>query len=293
MKSLKIVPLFLIALASMGCSGGAADQASTPASVGSSSGSAGKKGAMENDNGLSDSRPSPKLASQNFSPKAVSRSVIRNGSLTVRVADVEAAERKITAWVTESGGFVSTSDSTNLSEPSPTLNMTLRVPVSRFDAAFQTIENMGARMAKKISGEDVTADAVDLDARLGIMRAQEQSFRNSLARMSDQSGAYDMQTRLMDLRGQIESLTSQRKKLADLATLSTLEVTLVGSAKGMAQTEDSGWAREAWNSATSALGAVLQVLGSFLIVAIVFCPVWFPVVFFGWRAVRKSALKGA
>lgn len=277
MRFARMSCLGLVVIAAVGCAGGNGE---TAASADSQPSSTAKQGSAENTKGLQEASASVKRTSPNFGAQPSARSVIRNGSLTVRVGDVEAAERKITNWVTLQGGFVATSDSSNLSEASPTLTMSLRVPVSRFDQAFSTIESMGTRLAKKISAEDVTSKVVDLDARLGIMRAQEQSFRNALARMSDQSAAYDMQTRLMDLRGQIESLTSQRKTLGDLASLSTLDVTLQGSAKGLAQTDDTGWAQESWNTATSALGSVMRVLGSGLIMVGVFSPLWLPGVFY-------------
>lgn len=269
--ALPILALFLI-----GCSAGGAEEATsaTPAPA--------------------SDQPAAKLASQPTDPRmktaaTVRRAVIRNASLEVRVENVEQAERSVNAYVASRGGFVVSSESSDLNEASPTISLKIRVPVGDFDAAMLTFEGLGKRLSKKVSGEDVTAQLVDLDARLKIMRAQEDSFRNMLSKASSQSEGLDLQTRIMELRGQIESLSAQRKATGDLAALSTIELRLVGQTKGIVDTEDKGWAQESWNSATNVLGTVVRGVGTLGIFLLVLAPLWLPIGFFAWRAYRQGA----
>jgi len=92
----------------------------------------------------------------------------------------------------------------------------------------------------------------------------------------------------MSLRADIESLAAQRAKMADLAALSTFDLTLVGESKGMADHQDNGWAQQSWNSSTSMFVTVFRGLGSFLIFAIVFSPFWVPAAFLIRRGLRKG-----
>ena len=265
----------ILALVLIGCSAGGADEAASPAATPDSE------------------QPQARLANQPTDPRmkeaATSRrAVIRNASLQVRVENVEQAERKVNAYVASRGGFVVSSESTDLNEASATISLKIRIPVADFDSAMLTFEGLGRRLSKKVSGEDVTAQLVDLDARLKIMRAQEDSFRNMLSKASTQNEALDLQTRIMELRGQIESLGAQRKSTGDLAALSTIELSLVGQTKGIVDTEDKGWAQESWNSATNVLGSLVRGLGTIGIFLLVLAPIWLPLGLLGWRALKGA-----
>jgi hypothetical protein len=99
----------------------------------------------------------------------------------------------------------------------------------------------------------------------------------------------------MNLRSDIESMAAQKASLADLAALSTIELRLVGEAKGMGLTADKTWAQESWNASTSALGSALRVFGSLAIFGAVFSPFWAPIAYLFVRAIRKkpaSAISG-
>lgn len=232
-----------------------------------------------------------KLASTTNNPAmkaaAVKRAVVRNGSLTIRVPNVEEAEKKANAFVTKGGGFVASSESTDLTENAPTITLKVRYPADGFDTAIVFFESLGKRLGKKVSGEDVTAQLVDFDARMKIMRAQEDSFRVMLAKASDTSTAAEIQSRIMELRGQIESLSAQRSTMGDLAALSTIDLTLTGDTKGIAEIDDKGWVQETWNSSTALLGGLFKSLGVFVIFAVVLSPIWIPIAWFLRRSLRS------
>ncbi len=282
MKRIRGILPFLIVLAALstGCSAG--DASAERSAVGAT------------DSTTVANTSETKLASQpTIDPKLknavqTQRAVIRNGSLSVRVPDIEKTEKQVNDYVRQLGGYISNSESSDLSSTAPTISMSVRIPVAKFDSALEYFEQLGTRMEKKVSGEDVTSKIVDFEARLKIMQAQEDSFRNMLSKSRNSQESLDLQTRLMNLRSEIESLSAQRKTLSDLASLSTIELTLISESRSIAQTNDQGWAKESWNSATTLMANVLRIAGSVLIFFVVFAPFWAPVAYLIWRSLKKG-----
>ena len=272
-KSSWFFAALLISIALAGCAG----EDAAPTATLDTNAQGGKVASVENVKGL------------NPDHSTGSRAVVKSGALTVRVSDPEAAERKVDAYVSSKGGFVAKCESTDLADDHASIHMELRVPVSEFDAAIRAFEDLGARLSKKVTGEDVTGEVMDLTARAKIMRAQASAMRNLLAKSNRQSEMDDLRNRLMSLQGDIESLDARQKAVGGLAALSTFELTLVGEAKGLTAIDSKGWARESWNTATMLLGTVLRVLGTLAIYLLVFAPIWLPVGFFAWKGVRLSA----
>ena len=78
--------------------------------------------------------------------------------------------------------------------------------------------------------EDVTSTVVDLEARIQNLQASETQYRTILAQAVKIEDILAVQTRLDDVRGQIEQLQAQHKELSGLASLATLTVTLMPGA---------------------------------------------------------------
>lgn len=205
----------------------------------------------------------------------VQRSVIRSAGLTVRVKNVEQAEKAADGFVSKAGGYVEGAESNDLSSSEAQITMTARVPVGAFDGVLAQFESLGIRVKKTISGKDVTGQVLDYDARLKTMRAQEEVYRNQLRQSRSLDAEENLQQRLMELREQIESTTAQLKGLSELSALSTIELTLSQSMEaGASQPQDAGWAQESWAQAKGAGFGFYRGVVVVLMWAIVFCPLW-------------------
>ncbi len=239
----------------------------------------------------------PSLVSQlrgntppSVAPKEVPiRQVIKNGKLEVRVDNVEESEDKAVKLVNGVGGYVDSAESKDLASATPRLTMKVRVPASQFDSVMQSLEGLGVRTSKSVRTEDVTASLVDMGARLKIMLAQEEVYRRMVARATGNQEMIEAQSKLMELRSQIESLQAQHQTMSKLAALSSIELALQqGSEGAVAATADPNWARESWGASLSTLGNVGRVLGSGVIWIGVFAPIWLP----GALLLRALARKG-
>ena len=117
----------------------------------------------------------------------------------------------------------------------------------------------------------MTSAVVDLEARITNLQASEVQYRALIAKAVKIEDILAVQTRLDDVRGQIEQLQAQHKELTGLADLSTLTVTLVPTA--LQQTAGSWDPGKTVADAFAALVGVAQAIGNG---SIWFAIVWLP-----------------
>ena len=118
-------------------------------------------------------------------------------------------------------GFVSTSTTR---ERAGTLE--IRVPADNFDETLGGLRALGDVAVQRITGQDVTAEYVDLQARLRI----ERSRRAVLLRLMDQAVTIEqtirVQNALDETQLRIEQLQGTIRLLDDRVALATVEVSL-------------------------------------------------------------------
>lgn len=279
---MRAVPFVVVALVLAGCGSGAVRDASLDAVAKAparpESFAAGKAAVGDS---------AAKLAS-NVTP-AAPRLMVRDASLTLRVKGVEAAERRVAEVARSVGGDVEASQGSDLAGPNPSLSMTLRVPESRFDAAVAGLEGLGTRLDKTISTEDVTAQAVDLDARTKSLRVQEEAYRAILANARRIPDVLEIQERLTGVRTEIEQIVAQRRTLGDQAARSKIVVTLQQALTPAAPAPDPDWVAQTWGSATGALREFGRGFASLGLWSVAMLPIWLPTLFlasWAWRRFR-------
>lgn len=217
---------------------------------------------------------------------AVRRDIIRKAGLTLRVDNLEDKERRVAAISREVGGYVESVTSSDLDSAQPTMSLTLRVPADRFDGALGALEQLGTRLAKSIESQDVTAQLVDLEARLRTMAAEEETYRRLLKQTNKVKDILEVQQRLGDIRAEIESMAAQRKALAAMAAYSTITLSLERQAIPHGAPKDPNWFAQTWGESTTALGSAFRAVAAVLVWLVVFSPVWVPILLLVRRALR-------
>jgi hypothetical protein len=152
--------------------------------------------------------------------------VIRTGSLALVVATgaVQSTTVKLTSLATGLGGYVQSSDSS--STDSPTASMTLRVPVAYFNQLVADAEGLGKVTSLTTSGQDVTAQSVDLAAQIQALQASINQYLEILTKAETISDILAVQQQIDGLQSQLNQLQGQQKVLNDQTSYSTLSVTL-------------------------------------------------------------------
>jgi hypothetical protein len=167
---------------------------------------------------------------------AAGRKIISNADLNLELSDPADGQRKIVRIAQAHSGFVVNSDvshrdSEDQTKPETTVNIVVRVPSDQFDAAVDEIKSIGNRVRQdKITGQDVTEEFYDLEARIKAKRALEAQFMEIMKQAHTVNDALQVQIQLAEVRTEIERLEGRRRYLEDQSSLSTITVTLASPA---------------------------------------------------------------
>jgi hypothetical protein len=168
----------------------------------------------------------------NTASQAIERKIIRNANLTVEVTSPADNQRKITSIAELHQGFVVTSEATqriteDKGKPEVTINLVVRVPAAQFNQVMEEIRAAAIRVIQeKITGQDVTEEFIDLEARIKNQKALEGQFLEIMKRAGKVEDALEVQRQLADVRTEIEKLEGRRRFLENQASLSTINITL-------------------------------------------------------------------
>lgn len=218
--------------------------------------------------------------------------IIKTGEISLEVPNVTTALARVRAMALDLGGYVGGSQAGTRDEAA---TLTLRIPADTFEEALTRLHALdGDVVVEATKEQDVTSTIVDLEARLANLKASETQYRVLLGQAVKIEDILAVQTRLDDVRGQIEQLQAQHKEVTGLADLSTLTVTLIPSALQQAAGRwDPG---KTVGDAFAALVDVGQNVGDGVIW---FAIVWLPVliglgivVLLAWRFVPGLRSRG-
>ncbi len=107
------------------------------------------------------------------------------------------------------------------------VNLVVRVPALQFDQVMEEIRGVANRVVQeKRTGQDVTEEFIDLEARIKNQKALEVQFLEIMKRAGKVEDALEVQTQLADVRTEIEKLEGRKRFLENQASLSTINVTL-------------------------------------------------------------------
>lgn len=161
--------------------------------------------------------------------------LVRTGTFSLEVEDVDASLTTLTNVMKSQGGYIS--GSYRYTDTStPYLTVTFRVPAVSFDAAVLALRAEGEVLSEQISTYEVTMQLVDLEARLRNLRASEAALLELMTRATTVSDVLSVQTQLTAVRSDIESYDAQRAAIADQVAMTTISVMIspIGSSIGNA-----------------------------------------------------------
>jgi hypothetical protein len=150
---------------------------------------------------------------------AAQRLLVRRAAMGLDVTDVPQSAARTQAMAIGAGGFVEMDQRSDR-----WAQLMLRVPEPRLDGLLDAIGQLGRVTTRSASSEDVTARAIDVEARLRTLEASRDRLRELLARASALGDVLTVERELARVQAEIESLQGQLTHLRSVAAMAELQV---------------------------------------------------------------------
>ncbi|NOT64376.1 MAG: DUF4349 domain-containing protein [Acidobacteria bacterium] len=232
-----------------------------------------------------------KVDASQSAAQAFDRKIIRNGNLEIELDQPEVAQRKAATIAETNGGFVVTSEARK-TDGSVFVNVVLRVPAANFNTVIELLRSQlgdkagGKILQDKISGQDVTEEFLDLEARIKTKKALEDQFLVIMRSAHKVEDALEVQRQIAEVRGEIEQMEGRRRFLENQAALSTITMALHTPAPVRLASSPKGFwfqVRQAFaNGVDNALGIVLGVIQFVLLMIPILVLIVLPVAAVFW-----------
>lgn len=176
-------------------------------------------------------------------PATVGNNLVANGPMIIRTAQLnlitkefDKARANLEAVLKRHRGYVGELKVGGSTGSGRTLTATLRVPADQLDATLTEVKTIGRVESESQSGQDVTSQYVDLQARLSNARNTEQRLtdllRNRTGKLSD---VLEVEQELDRVRGEIEQMEAERKTMTNQVSYATLNATIAEDYKAQLQ----------------------------------------------------------
>ena len=198
------------------------------------------------------------------------RQVVTTATASLAVEDPLEGARRVSELVEDAGGRVEERSEQAASGRDDVrgaaADLVVRVPADALTDVLADLEDLGDVVNVSVSRSDVTATAVDLDARISALQTSVARLQALMDAAATTEALLAAEEALSERQGKLEALQSQRALLADQVELSTLSVHLepfgvapAGGPDGFLDGLGTGW-----RALTAALSASLVVLGVLL-----------------------------
>jgi hypothetical protein len=154
------------------------------------------------------------------------RKIIQHASLRIEVEDFKSSYDSVIDIVERYNGFISDSQLYVSRTGRKSGDITIRVPADKFLVVIAEIGHLGAVKSKRISGEDVTEEYIDLRARLNNSKRHERRLLEILDMANNTKEVLEVERELWRVRGEIERLTGRMNYLENRVELATVSVSL-------------------------------------------------------------------
>ena len=149
------------------------------------------------------------------------------------------------------------------------------VPAAHFDATIDELAKVGKVQSEHITGSDVSAQYVDLRARLANAEAQHNAMLALLTKAQNINDIIAVQNQIGQITAQIEQLKGQIKYLDDNTSYSSISVTMAesGAPAPTAKADSWGFATALSDAAHNFVTTInyfvtgLGAIGPFLVLA--------------------------
>jgi hypothetical protein len=210
--------------------------------------------------------------------EAMNRKIIKDAEVTLEVDSPIETQSRVTSIAEAHGGFVVTSESKQRSSNDPSqrvvdVSLIIRVPSSQFGPTRDEIMGLSKNVLdKKTTGQDVTEEFIDLEARIKTQLALEAQFMEIMKQAHKVGDALEVQRQIAEVRTEIEKLEGRKRFLENRSSLSTITVNLKSPTTILVTT--SGFGREVKEAAKESVAVAREIILFLIRFVIVMFPVF-------------------
>ena len=177
-----------------------------------------------------------------------------------------------------------------------TLDATLHIPADQRDAAITEIKKLGRVESESQTGEEVTSQYVDLEARLSNARHTEQRLTDMLRQRTGKlSDVLAVEQEISRVRGEIEQMEAQKKTLTARVEFLTLDVKLTEDYRAQLQVAPDSILGRFRNAAIAGYKSVIDGAVNLVLFLLAYGPmllIWAALLFFparlAWKRFRRN-----
>jgi len=222
--------------------------------------------------------------------------IIRTADLSLITKEFDKARENLEAILKRHRGYVGELKAGGSTGSGRTLSATLRVPADQLDATLSEIKTLGRVESESQSGQDVTSQYVDLQARLTNARNTEQRLTDLLRdRTGKLSDVLAVEQELDRVRGEIERMEAERKNMSNQVSFATLNATISEDYKAQLQVVPPSTSTRLSNAAVDGYRSMVDGVVSLALFLLSNGPsllLWGAILFMParmlWKKVRRS-----
>lgn len=221
------------------------------------------------------------------------RLVIRTAQINLSVEDVGSAVSSVRDLALTKGGFVFASSS-YVADERQYAQVTIKVPAAQFDSTMNDLRNapfVDEVEREESSSQDVSAEFVDNESRLAVLRETQARFLALLEQAETVEDILRLEYELQNVRSEIEQIQGRQNYLENATELSTITVSLAPAGAPAAPRTASGSFsvvdvfERAWEHSRGAIEGSLVVIITLSIYAAFMLP-FAIIAWFVYRTIR-------
>ncbi|OFW21086.1 MAG: hypothetical protein A3G21_14290 [Acidobacteria bacterium RIFCSPLOWO2_12_FULL_66_21] len=199
--------------------------------------------------------------------------VARTAAIHVVVANVDLARADLTRFLAAHRGYISHLDLSGEPPASRVLTVTVKVPSAELEATLTALRGFGRVVNETQGSEDVTAQSVDLDARLSNARRTEQRLAAVLdGRQGRVADILEVEREIARVRGEIEQMEAERTRLTGRVDFAAVDLRIEEERRAGLAPSRPPFTRELANAAVDGYQAAVSVVTGFLLLVLRLAP---------------------
>jgi hypothetical protein len=208
----------------------------------------------------------------------IDRKIIRNADLTMEVASTTDAQHRVVSIAEAHGGFVVTSEAKQRESAEPSkrtldIKLVVRIPENQFGPSLDEIRGLASNLTEeKVTGQDVTEEFIDLEARIKTQKALEAQFLQIMKQAGKIADALEVQRQIADVRTEIEKLEGRKRFLENRSSLSTITVN-IEAPKAIVVVSTTGFGRNIRDAVSDSVDVGSAIVLFFVRFAIMMIPI--------------------